>query len=55
MRLPCSGPRSEEMVLPNVLFVRRRIHAIQKLVQVKPDQLTPSAAEGAVRGEGTVG
>ena len=55
IRIVTSGPRSEEMVLPNVLFVRRRIHAIQKLVQVKPDQLTPSAAEGAVRGAGTVG
>jgi len=42
IRIITSGARSEEMVLPNVLFVRRRIHAIQKLVQVKPDQLVPN-------------
>ena len=48
IRIITAALRPEEMVLPNVLFVRRKIHAIQKLVQVKPDQLVPNP-------DGTVG
>jgi hypothetical protein len=48
IRIITAGPRAEEMVLTNVLFVRRKIHAIQKLIQVKPDQLVPNA-------DGTIG
>jgi len=47
IRLITSGVRSEEMVLHNVMFVRRKIHAIQKLIEIKPDQLVPNA-DGSV-------
>ncbi len=43
IRIITSGVRSEEMILPNVMFVRRKIHAIQKLIEIKPDQLVPNA------------
>jgi len=43
LRIITSGVRSEEMILPNVMFVNRKIHTIQKLVEVKPDQLIPNA------------
>jgi len=43
IRLITSGVRAEEMVLDNVMFVHRKIRAIQKMIAVKPDQLVPDA------------
>ena len=42
IRIITSGTRSEEFILNNVLFVNRKIRAIQKLIAIKPDQLEPS-------------
>ena len=39
IRVLTSGPRSEEFIIPNVVFSYRKVLAIQKLVAVKPDQL----------------
>jgi len=41
IRLITSGVRAEEMILNNVMFVHRKIRAIQKMIAVKPDQLVP--------------
>ena len=44
MHLIVTGARSEELIVPNVLFARRKVRAIQKLIAVKPDQLVEHAA-----------
>jgi len=38
LRITTSGARSEEFVIPNVLFIERKVQAIQKLIAVKPDE-----------------
>jgi hypothetical protein len=39
LHLMVTGARTEELVIPNVLFARRKVRAIQKLIAVKPDQV----------------
>jgi hypothetical protein len=39
LHLMVTGARSEELIIPNVLFARRKVRAIQKLIAVKPEHL----------------
>lgn len=39
LRIFTSGSRSEEIYLPNVVFVDRKVALIQRLIAVKPDEL----------------
>ena len=45
LHLMVTGARSEELVVPNVLFARRKVRAIQKLIAVKPDQVAEQIAK----------
>lgn len=42
MRILTGGVRREDLQIPNVLFVDRKIAAIQRLIAMKPDQLNES-------------
>jgi hypothetical protein len=37
LRITTTGARSEEIYIPNVIFVDRKVREIQKLIAVKPD------------------
>ena len=38
LRITTSGARSEEIYIPNVMFVDRKVAAIQKLIAIKPSE-----------------
>ena len=38
LRIATSGARAEEIYIPNVLFVHRKVKRIQELIAIKPDQ-----------------
>ena len=41
LRIVTSGANREELLLPNVLFVDRKVREIQKLIAVKPESVPP--------------
>jgi hypothetical protein len=44
MRIVTTGARSEEILIPNVLFVDSHLRAMQQLVAVKPGEPAPNVA-----------
>jgi hypothetical protein len=38
LRISTAGARREEFLIPNVLFIDRKVKAIQKLIAIKPDE-----------------
>jgi hypothetical protein len=43
LRILTTGAKKEEVYIPNVLFVNRKVKAIQRLIAIKPDEVTGDA------------